>query len=458
MKLKNYFVPMMLLLLVACKKELEPIETTLENTETFNLRADKPNIILAVIDDMGTECLGVSGGKSYSTPNIDKIAKMGLRFTNCFSTPLCSPSRTMLLTGKLGFRNYSEWGVLSRTEKTIANIMKAGGYATGVFGKWQIGGGDTSIRAFGFDEWCVHNAFEEGNSRSRYRNPYLFTPSGFIPDSLTSGKYGDDMVLDSLVSFLRRNSNSRTPSFSYYALMLAHKPFQPTPDDPNFSTWDLGKSDTTYYPSMIRYMDKVIGRLKDSIARLGLNNSTMLIITADNGTPAGLHSIMDTIIIPAGKGKSTLYGTHVPLIISWNNHIKTGIDSALIGFQDFLPTIADVAKLPYLSIVDTTDGISFYHNIVGIPGDNRQVLYHWFNAHPEDDWSDTAKGRGLITWVQDTRYKMYDSCTTPSWRSHLMFNMYLNPLESNDIPFTPTTPYELATKDIFINTLNYYKK
>ncbi|HEX5151338.1 MAG TPA: sulfatase-like hydrolase/transferase, partial [Parafilimonas sp.] len=101
----------------------------------------KPNIILILADDIGYKSLTCNGGNLYSTPNIDKLAKQGMRFTQCHASPSCSPSRHLLLTGKYNFRNYIEWGKMDPNEKTIGNMLKDAGYKTGFFGKDQLDGG-----------------------------------------------------------------------------------------------------------------------------------------------------------------------------------------------------------------------------------------------------------------------------------------------------------------------------
>src|SRR6476659_8164388 len=116
------------------------------HTEAQN---QKPNIILILADDLGYKSLTCDGSNLYSTPNIDKLAQKGMRFTQCQATPLCSPSRFMLLTGKYNFRNYRSYGILGRDQKTIGNMMRDAGYTTAAFGKWQLDGGDLSAHTFG---------------------------------------------------------------------------------------------------------------------------------------------------------------------------------------------------------------------------------------------------------------------------------------------------------------------
>ena len=120
-----------------CKKDFETtVNTGIEKNDA--LARTKPNIIFIVGDDIGYEIPTIDGGKSYSTPNIDKLAQDGMRFTQCRSAALCSPSRFMLLTGKYNFRNYTKWGEMNSKEKTFATLLRKGGYTTYAAGKWQF--------------------------------------------------------------------------------------------------------------------------------------------------------------------------------------------------------------------------------------------------------------------------------------------------------------------------------
>src|SRR5919198_1304897 len=123
--------------------------------------SSSPNIVFILLDDVGFEVPGCYGGLSYETPNIDRMAQEGMRFTQCYGSPVCSPSRFMLMTGKYNFRNYTVWGKMNPDEKTIATLLKKAGYATYVAGKWQFDGGDASIHSLGFDDYSIWNPFAD---------------------------------------------------------------------------------------------------------------------------------------------------------------------------------------------------------------------------------------------------------------------------------------------------------
>ena len=128
--------------------------------------AKKPNIVLIMTDDVGWECFGSYGAEDYKTPNLDRLAKEGVQFNHCYSTPICTTSRVMIMTGKYNFRNYTHFGYLNPKEKTFGNMMQEAGYKTAIAGKWQLNGGyntkdfpdhndSTRVNKAGFDEYAL---------------------------------------------------------------------------------------------------------------------------------------------------------------------------------------------------------------------------------------------------------------------------------------------------------------
>ena len=114
--------------------------------------SENTNVILIMVDDMGQECLGTYGAKDYKTPNLDHLAEDGVKFNNCFATPLCSPSRVSIMTGKYNYRNYEEFLHINPDEITFGNLFRDAGYRTAIAGKWQLGGDGDTINSLGFDE------------------------------------------------------------------------------------------------------------------------------------------------------------------------------------------------------------------------------------------------------------------------------------------------------------------
>lgn len=401
----------------------------------------RPNVVFILGDDIGHDIPNSFGGTSYQTPNIDAIGRNGIRFTSTYSSPLCSPSRVCIMTGKYNYRNYSVWGVLDPTQKTFGNLMQSAGYATYVAGKWQLDGGDTGVHNFGFQDYSLWNPIKDGvRIGDHYKNPTIYEYGQFLPNSYTDGKYGDDIFTDRILSFI--DSNKTKKFFAYYPITLCHSPFSPTPDDPEFATWDTkgGNSDTSYFPSMVAYMDKLVGKITQRLIDDGVYNNTILIFVGDNGTPADIYSWWNGNLVQGGKSKSTSAGTNVPMFIQWPKKIVPGqVNDNLIDFSDFLPTFADIAGTTIPADYGTTDGVSFYKQLIG----GRYTPRSWVFNHYQPN---TNSGNDiLLRWVQNHTYKLYDS-------SGLFYNIVLDPDEKS--PLTTLTKTEKQTKRQFQTILD----
>lgn len=407
-------------------------------------QVQKPNIIFILGDDIGYNTLTVNGGRSYSTPNLDSMAHNGMNFTQCHTASMCSPSRFMLLTGKYNFRNYTNWGVMDTAQRTIGNMLQNAGYKTACFGKWQFNGGDASIKKFGFENYCVFDPYDTSKAY-KYKNPHLYTNGNYIPNNLNAGKYGEDIFTDSVLNFI--DINKATPFFIYYAMGLAHGPFQPTPDDTDFAKWNSHtKSDTSYYASMIKYMDKKIGEVVNKVNELGIENNTIIIYAGDNGTPTDISQyVNDDSLITGGKSTTTEFGTHVPLIIYWPNTIIPGmVNNDLVDFTDFLPTLANVTNIP-VPDYGPLDGVSFSGSIIN----NQTTSRSWiFNHFPIPSAIKPER------WAQTLVYKLYDTSSTRKTR--MFYNIKKDIKETSPINDADLTPDEITIKQQLLDVINSY--
>ncbi|MEM9160759.1 MAG: sulfatase-like hydrolase/transferase, partial [Verrucomicrobiota bacterium] len=243
-----------------------------------------PNIVLIMADDVSWECFGCYGGEDYKTPNIDKLAAEGIRFDNCYSTPICTPSRVKLMTGQYNFRNYTYFGYLDPKDKTFAHLLKEAGYRTAIAGKWQLnglyhqpGGHLDNTRPFkaGFDEYCLWQLTEgkanQGRGGERFWSPPIEKNGVFITKEENEGLYGPDIMSDFVCDFIERNQDQ--PFFAYYPANLVHDPFVPTPDtigtgsrldDGNKQPKDAAKKKENFV-AMVEYLDKVIGKIVNKV-------------------------------------------------------------------------------------------------------------------------------------------------------------------------------------------------
>ena len=340
--------------------------------------AGKPNILLIMADDMGYECVTANGGESYSTPNLDRLARGGMRFEHCYSQPICTPSRVQLMTGIYNQRNYIRFGLLDPTVTTFGHLAKRAGYATCIGGKWQLESGLKGPNHFGFDEYCL---WQVTRRPSRYPNPGLAVNSTLR--DYDSGEYGPDLVVDYLCDFLERKKDE--PFFLYYPMILPHWPFEPTPDSADWNPKAKGvlngQGRKKYFVDMVAYTDKMVGRLVAKLEELGLRENTLVLFTGDNGTAVGVESILNGKVVIGAKGQPIDTGNHVPFIANWPGTIPAGkVNRDLVDFSDFMPTICDTigASVPSKLKID---GRSFLPQLHGKTGSPREWTYCWYSRN-----------------------------------------------------------------------------
>ena len=368
----------------------------------------KPNIILIMADDLGYECLNVNGGK-YQTPNLDKLALNGIRFENCHSQPICTPSRVRIMTGKTNKKNYVDFGILDKKEVVFSQLLKKNGYKTLIAGKWQLQLDKTPDlpKHFGFDEHILWQVKTKGRDSTgldkRYVNPELEINGEKYEEN--EGKYSTDLIVDYINDFMSRNKEQ--PFLVYYPMILTHCPFDPTPHSSDWDPSDMGsktyKGDAKYFPDMVSYMDHSIGRIVQELDNLKLREDTLIIFTGDNGTDSPIVSETINGEIIWGKGRTTDNGTHVPLIASWKGKVKEGsVNSSLVDFSDFLPTICEATgtDFPKESYVD---GVSFLPQILGKNQSNKKFIYSWYFPRPYIKVEDNKP----IEWTRNESYKLY---------------------------------------------------
>jgi arylsulfatase A len=380
----------------------------------------RPNIVLIMCDDMGYEGVSIYGSETYSTPHLNELAKAGMYFEHCYSTPICTPSRVQIMTGLYNFRNYLKFGQLPITQKTFANHLRDAGYRTGICGKWQLAGDADTVLQFGFDTHCLWHL---DGRESRYWNPRI-SRNGQLLEGLED-KFGPDIMTDFACDFL--STESSEPFFLYYPMTLPHWPFVPTPDSKPGGSRDLdGEYDgrqggEEYFPDMVNYLDKLIGRIVTTLREASQLDNTLLIFTCDNGCAINITSEMKGREIKGGKASLPDNGTHVAMVAHWPAKFQQrGIQSQLVDFTDILPTLCDVAGLELDPI--KTDGYSLAPVFTSARYDSgRQWVYcHYirngFPKKPDDQTKESAaikkqnnmiKAKTAGTFVRNHRFKLY---------------------------------------------------
>jgi len=363
---------------------------------------NRSNIVMIMADDVGFECFGCYGSREYKTPRLDALAAKGIRFTNCHSTPLCTPSRVNLMSGKSNVFNYEDFGSYPQGEPTFANHFQQQGYATAVAGKWQLltkREGGITPREAGFETYCLWNF--PGTERARYWNPSLMRDGRLL--ELPKDSYGPAVVTDFLVSFIRAHRDQ--PFLVYYPMILPHNPFLPTPNSADRNSKDSKQN----FIDMVEYVDTCVGRIEDTLIELGIREKTLLVFTGDNGTNSQITSAFGGGSIRGAKGYTRDHGTHVPLIANLPGRISPGqVNQDLICFSDFFATLVEAAGLPEKEIADG-DGWSFWPQCLGRPGKKREYIYGYYFPRPYAQRFDDKYRHYEVRYVRNERYKLYDN-------------------------------------------------
>ena len=380
-----------------------------------------PNILFIMADDLGPEWISSYGGQGMKTPHIDALAKRGMKFSNAYSMPKCTPTRLTLLTGTYPFRHgwighwdVPRWGAGCHFDPqkyvSFARVMKSAGYTTCAAGKWQINDFRVQpdiMQRHGFDEHCMWTGYETGvkASAERYWNPYI----NVAEKSRTYQKqFGTDVFVDFLVSFMKRNR--KKPMLLYFPMALPHGPLVTTPKRPN-ATGNIDK-----YKAMVEYVDLAVGRLVKAVDELGLRKNTIIIFTTDNGSGRRQRARLNGRLVRGGKDTLWESGMRCPFIVNAPGLVPAGVTTdALTDFTDMLPTFADFgnAKLPQGV---TLDGHSLKPLLTGKAADSPRK---WILAMGNGTMVRTRTGVRSRTKIadrviRDKRFKMWIESGKPT--------------------------------------------
>jgi len=343
-------------------KQLFTLMTLLLTTMPFFLQAaekasQKPNIIFILADDLGTGNVSCYGADHFKTPNIDSLAKSGIRFEHCYTSPLCGPSRALLLTGRYAFRTGmtgNDCGSFMKPAKEtmMPIVLKQAGYVTGMCGKWSQMPLQPSD--WGFQEYLRFQG--SGKYWNSQKGTSTYTVNGNeVP--LRDNEYLPDKMHEFVVAFINRHKDE--PFYLHYAMSHVHGEILRTPDSaPNCKD---------FYADNVAYMDKLVGKLVAELERLKLRENTLIVFAGDNGTAktAAARSTINGKALSGCKGTMLECGALVPCIASWPAQAPAGkVAPNLIDFSDFFPTFAEVAGTKAPEGL-TIDGKSFAPQLRG---------------------------------------------------------------------------------------------
>ncbi len=394
----------------------------------------RPNVIFILADDLGWTDLAVQGSKYYETPNIDRLAAQGLRFSAYHNCQNCAPTRAALMSGQYGPRTgvYTVGGIdrfnwqsrplrpVDNVEKlpldrvTVAQALKNAGYATGMFGKWHLGDdAEHHPKARGFEEAIVSMGVHFGfDTKPKTEHP--------------QGQYLADFLTDKAADFIRRHKDG--PFFLYLPHFGVHAPYQakealighfkPKPASG-------GHGDPTY-AAMIASVDESVGRISALLDEQGLADNTVLIFSSDNGGVGGYagegitkaHGITDNAPLRSGKGSLYEGGTRVPFIVRWPGVTKPGSTTDVpVIHVDLYPTFLEIAgaKAP---ANHTLDGVSLVPLLRdGNASLQREAIYQHFPGYlgiGQNQWRTTPVGTiqagdwKLMEFFEDHRFELYN--------------------------------------------------
>jgi arylsulfatase A-like enzyme len=434
--------------------------------------AARPNIVFILSDDLGWGDLGCYGQKQILTPNIDRLAAEGMRFTNAYAgNSVCAPSRSCLMQGLHpgharvrgnAYRGYREG--LFKNDVTVAEVLHQAGYATGLFGKWGLGLSgqpDAVPTQQGFDEFFGYlnqrkahsyypaylwndtakvdfpkHAGHDHKLQSLYDDQGRVRPNGI--DNPNDAQYSFDLIHAKSLDFIRRHAKSQTratrrgdaqrrgkPFFLYLAPTIPHGPLiVPELGPYKDEDWSIGAKE---WAGMVTRLDAAVGDVLALLEKLDLDDNTLILFAADNGhcndgydRDKSVTTISDHFnnYGPSRglKGESYDGAFRVPAVARWPGRIEAGqVSDHHWAFWDFLPTAAEVAGIPVADL-PPTDGVSILPTLIGEPAAQKQHEYLYW----EYGGSQAIRvGRYFAHRTKGGAVELYDLETDPQQRNNL---------------------------------------
>lgn len=407
----------------------------------------RPNIVFILLDNVGQEWFGCYGSEEGCTPNIDQLAKSGVRAEHCYTPPVCGPSRTVLLTGRYphstGFRLhhdaalYSGGGLDPQRETLFPRLFREAGYATAISGKWQVNNlydEPDVLTRHGFDEQLVwpgsidaakvgaaemarfhdivrRESYEEAvafnqHIESRYWDP-VFLRNG--QRETLSGQFGPDVIQAFALDFLRRHKDQ--PFLLYVPMVLTHGQNFSFPVVPTPRNRAADRPQQEMFADMLRYADQLVGEVVSELERLGLRDNTMLFVASDNGTESHFHARRSGRVVKGELYSLSEAGGDVVLLANNPRLVPGGRTLPLADFTDIYPTLCDLTGIARPKD-HKLDGQSFASYLLGKPG-----------AVPPRKWILNEYHTTRV--VRDEQYKLYSDGR--------LFDANKDPAEQHDL-------------------------
>ncbi|MCX6854153.1 MAG: sulfatase-like hydrolase/transferase [Verrucomicrobia bacterium] len=421
--------------------------------------AEKPNILLIMADDLGWGDVGFNGNKVIQTPQLDAMAKNGMKLTRFYTaSPLCSPTRGSCLTGRYPWRFgvlAAHTGGMRMAETTVAEVAHLEKYQTGFFGKWHLGWvkpEEKLPRGFYSPPW--QHGFDETfatTSAVPTWNPTI-TPAGKFSGEdedkgepskegspwkggkpyvhngveVSNNMEGDDarVIMDRVIPFIQTNAEKKQ---SFLACVWFHTPHEPVIAGPEYRKLyaDNGSAKQNYFGA-ITAMDEQIGRLRTELRKLNIADNTILFFASDNG-PADAAAKKGIASAGPFRGhKHTMFegGLRVPALVEWPGHITAGsVSDAMCATVDYFPTIVELTGASLGKKTERPiDGISMIPVLTGKVTERATPLFFGYRRLYKD-----IDGQALI----DNRYKLLKSAEPGG--GYELYDLIADPAEANDL-------------------------
>jgi arylsulfatase A-like enzyme len=358
--------------------------------------APRPNVILIVADDLGYGDLGAYGATDLATPNIDRLAREGIRFTDFYAVAnTCSPSRAALMTGRYPPRSGVNAVLFHDTpeglpdrEITIAELLRDAGYRTGMIGKWHLGATDEFMPLrHGFSEFFgVPHSNDE-------KNFFVYDGPDRLPETVDQSQLIRHYT-DRALAFLESAAHDEQPFFLYIAHNAPHVPLYPSADF-------AGRSQRGTFGDVVEELDASVGEVIAKVRELGLERETLTIFTSDNGPWLAMRDWGGRAGDLRGGKTSTFEGGHrVPALAHWPGRIPGGTETRdVANMMDWLPTLAELAGAD-LPDDRTIDGRSLVPVLEGSSAREATPLFYFRLRLPVGDQ------RAQVGAVRDGRWKL----------------------------------------------------
>ncbi|MFC1606735.1 sulfatase [Candidatus Latescibacterota bacterium] len=401
-------------------------------------KPEKPNFVFILIDDMGWRDLTCYGSSFFKTPNIDRLASQGMKFTDAYAAaPICSPTRASLMTGKYPARlRITDWikgfdfpkaklkipnwtKELGIGETTIAEMLKKEGYVSANIGKWHLGDKGLWPEDQGFDvNLAGYHAGLPPSYFYPYENPEAYFGNKAIPN-LPGGKEGEyltDRLTDEALKFIEDNRDN--PFFLYLSHYAVHTPIQAKEE--KITKYEASADPETeqynaIYAAMIESVDEGVGRIMDRLDELNVSDNTVIIFVSDNGGLLGFDRwphITSNKPLRGGKGTQYEGGVRVPMIVRWPGVVKEGsVCHTPVISTDFFPTLAEMAGVENSSY-HIDDGTSIMPLLKQESGFDREAVYfHFPHYNPVGATPYSAVRKGdykLIQYYEDDSIELFN--------------------------------------------------